>query len=247
MVNKTRHVSITGNDELRLRSRIPDDRPFDSVPVPPDLPDGWELTTAVGEQIQKAEHLEYEVFSAVGFCAPTRSGRAEEFDQWRSASSFRIVVSETGQIMGVVRVIFGEYATLPIGSFRRFRQYPPDPVLEYASLAVPDDVRRSGVAEALYRGVWQDAIRMGAGGIAGIGATWILKVLNDVYNFGFEELGEGRFYMGGDCLPIGTSVSCLIERLKKQPSFFRWVTAEVDLRDLPVPTVRSAVADVRAR
>lgn len=240
-------MSTTGQDEVPQRSRVIDDRSFDSVPVPPDLPRDWQLTTAIGEQIEQAERLEYEVFSAIGFCAPSRSGRAEEYDPWQEASSFRIVVSDTGTIMGVVRVIFGEYAALPIGSFRQYREYPPDPVLEYASLAVPSDVRRTGVAEALYRGVWQDAIRMGAGGIAGIGADWILGILNDIYNFGFEELGEGRFYMGSDCIPVGTAVSCLIERLKRQPSFFRWVTAEVDLRDLPIPSVRTAVADVRAR
>lgn len=234
-------------DKVLTRSRISDDRPFDSVPVPPDLPDGWELTTATGEQIGQAEQLEYRVFSAVGFCAPSDSGRAEEFDRWRQASSFRIVVSDTGEIMGVVRVIFGAYADLPIGSFPQYREYPPDPILEYASLAVRDDVRHTGVAEALYRGVWQDAIRMGAGGIAAIGATWLLTILNDVHNFGFEELGEGRFYMGGDCIPIGTAIGCLVERFKRQPSFFQWMTAEVDLRDLPTPSVRSAVADVRAR
>ncbi|MCB0954394.1 MAG: hypothetical protein KDB13_17055 [Microthrixaceae bacterium] len=200
---------------------------------------------ATADQFEPAERLEYEVFEEIGFCRTSSLGRVEEFDEWRDRSEFRVVTDDADVIKGVVRVLLGQYDDLPIGSFPKYRDYPPDPILEYASLAVPVDVRRSGVAEALYRGVWQDAIRSGAGGIAGIGAPWLLDILNGVYNFGFEQLGEGRYYMGGDCIPVGTAVRCLIQRLKNQPSFFQWVTAEVDLRDLPNPGVRDAVADVR--
>lgn len=145
---------------------------------------------ATADQFEPAERLEYEVFEEIGFCRTSSLGRVEEFDEWRDRSEFRVVTDDADVIKGVVRVLLGQYDDLPIGSFPKYRDYPPDPILEYASLAVPVDVRRSGVAEALYRGVWQDAIRSGAGGIAGIGAPWLLDILNGVYNFGFERTGR---------------------------------------------------------
>jgi hypothetical protein len=61
---------------------------------------------------------------------------------------------------------------------------------------------------------------------------------------GFIQLGPSRPYMGGDCFPMGCEFSQLIRRLKRQPSFFRWAAQQIDLRDLPEPTVREAVASV---
>jgi hypothetical protein len=40
------------------------ERRYDSVPVPPDIPEGWAVTTATGPMVGQAEALEYSVFSA---------------------------------------------------------------------------------------------------------------------------------------------------------------------------------------
>lgn len=224
----------------------PADREFDSVPVPPDVPVGWRTTDATPAQALEAERLEYEVFLAAGFCDPSPQHRAHEFDPWRGTSRFQVVVSPDGTVQGAVRLMVGAYAQLPVGAFERTVPVPADPVLEYASLAVSADQRRTGVAEALYRAVWQQALREGVEGIVAIGEGWLVEILNGVYNFGFRQLGPSRWYMGGDCFPMGTEISALLERLKRQPSFFRWVSSEIDLRDLPEPAVREAVRTVRS-
>jgi hypothetical protein len=222
-----------------------DHREFDSVVPPPALPAGWGVAVAEGSLIRDAERMEYEVFVEVGFCEPSSNGRAEEFDRWRDESRFKVVLDEHRRIHGVVRELFGSYDDLPVGSFPRDDAYPPDPVLEYASLAVPRTVRNAGIAEELYRSVWQDAVRIGAGGLVAIGADWLLHILNDTYGYGFRVLGAGRWYMGSDCIPVGTSMDDLLQRLKRQPTFFRWMAEEIDLRDLPVSEFRSAVAAAR--
>jgi GNAT superfamily N-acetyltransferase len=223
-----------------------DDRIFDSIPVPADLPTGWRVDFAQGAQVEEAEHLEYEVFLSVGFCEPSSAGRIEEFDPWRADSRFKVVLDSDDRIRGLVRELYGRYDDLPVGTFRRYADYPPDPVIEYASLAVDPDVQSTGVAEWLYASVWQDAIRVGAGGLVGVGADWMLTILNDVWNLGFRQLGEGRWYMGGDCIPIGTSLADMMKRFKRQPTLFRWLVEEMDLRDLHLPEIRSAVESARA-
>lgn len=228
--------------ELLAASR---EKAFDTVPVPPDLPAGWTLVTATTDQTSEAERVEYHVFLEIGFCERSEHERALEFDPWRDESIFKVVLDHTDRIRGVVRLLVGEYDHLPIGSFRRDRVYPPDPVLEYASLAVPANERNLGVAEALYRGVWQEALRRGTSGMVAIGADWLLGILNETYDLGFVQLGPGRYYMGSHCIPVGTDFTTLLERLKRQPSFFRWAVSELDLRDIPDSTVQHAVSDLR--
>jgi hypothetical protein len=203
------------------------------------------VDVAEGDQVAVAERLEYQVFVEIGYCEPSPSGRAEEFDPWRDESRFKVVLDTGGRIRGVVRELYGSYDDLPVGSFPRWDDYPPDPVFEYASLAVPRSARNAGIAEGLYRSVWQDALRVGAPGLVAIGAHWLLDILNGAYDLGFGQLGPGRHYMGSECLPVGTSMSDLLTRLKNQPRFFRWATEEIDLRELPVSEFRSAVASSR--
>lgn len=222
------------------------ERPFDSVRVPPELPEGWRLDTAQGDQVAEAEAMEYEVFAAIGYCEESPLGRAREFDPWRERSEFKVVRDADGVLRGVVHVLVGRYEDLPIGTFERYREYPPDPLLEYASLAVPVGERNRGVAEALYRGVWQEAIRLNTSGMVAIAADWLLRILNGAYDLGFESLGPKRFYMGSECVPIGTDLIGLIHRLKRQPSFFRWAVAEIDLRNLTSEPVRAAVTAARS-
>jgi GNAT superfamily N-acetyltransferase len=165
-----------------------------------------------------------------------------EYDPWRPLSRFAVVVSDTGGLCGAVRVLVGAYQDLPAGRFDRDRAWPDDPVLEYASLAVDPTVRSTGVAEALYRQVWQDAVRAGARGMVCIGEDWLFKILNDTYGFGFEPLGPSRWYMGGECMPMGVDIGELAVRLEEQPSFFSWVSTGLDPADVPSDQVRQALA-----
>lgn len=230
------------SDPVQRDSQSISQRAFDSVPIPTPLPPGWSVVLAEGSLVEEAERLEYDVFVEIGFCEPSTSGRAEEFDPWRDASRFKVVLDSEGRPQGVARELFGNYDDLPIGTFPRYEEYPPDPVMEYASITVSKDVRRGGVAECLYRTGWQDAVRFGASGLVAIGADWAFAILNGTFDLGFRQLGPGRYYMGGDCLPMGTSMTDLIERLRNQPSFFRWGVEEIDLRELSASEFRSAVA-----
>lgn len=224
---------------------LPDDREFDSVPVPLQLPSDWFTGEASGDQISQAERLEYDVFLAAGFCEPSDNGRVADFEPWRDITRFQVVVSPDGVVQGTVRVMVGEYASLPVGKFVRDVAYPSDPVVEYASLALPPDQRKAGIAEALYRSVWMQAIRHNATGLVAIAETWLFGILNDMYNFGFVQLGPSRWYMGGECLPIGTSMDAVLQRFKRQPTFFRWLSSEIDLRDLTESDLRGTVNEVR--
>jgi len=230
---------------LQFSPDLTDDRPFDSVPVPPDLQSGWTVKQAEGAEVAAAEELEYRVFTDAGFCERSPKRRVPDFEKWRDYSSFQVAVDPNGEVCGTVRTMIGDYEHLPVGSFERELEYPADPVLEYASLALDPDHRGTGVSEALYRAVWSQAVRHNAGGLVAIAETWLLDLLNDVYNFGFVQLGPSRWYMGGECLPIGTALAPLLERFKRQPTFFAWFSSELDLRDLTESDLRRTVTDAR--
>lgn len=220
-------------------------RDFDSVVVPPEIPEGWSVTAASGSLLVDAEELEYETFLRAQYCKHSDSGRVEEYEQWRDRSEFVVVLDPDGTVQGAVRILFGPYDELPVGAFERNEAYPTDPVLEYASLSVRPECRKTGVTEWLYRAVWQQATLRGAAGMVAIGETWLMALLNDTYEFGFRQLGPERQYMGGDCFVMGTDVGSLMQRMLRQPSLFEWGSGEIDLRDIPRAEVRSAVEELR--
>ena len=220
-------------------------RDFDSVPVPPEPSDGWRVTLAEGDLVAEAEKLEYETFHAAGFCGESALERVEAYDPWRGISHFVVVVDPDGVLQGTVRFMLGDYDQLPVGAFERTGTYPPDPVLEYASLSVRPGCRKTGVTEWLYRAVWQQATLRGAASMVAIGETWLMDLLNEAYEFGFEQLGPTRWYMGGDCFAMGTAMADLMQRMLRQPSLFDWGSSVIPLEDIPLPEIRSAVAELR--
>lgn len=193
-----------------------------------------------GPSFVAAEQIEYEVFAAVGFCAVSHSGRASEYDPWRESSSFHVAFAPDGSIAGVIRSITGDYSELPVGTFERSVAYPLDPVTEFASLAVTTQWRgQMGVAETLYRDTWSVAVRRGAKGMVAIGENWLVELLNIGFDFGFVKLGETRTYMGGECFPMGVSLSDIARRLsERQPLFWQWCIEGLDLRDRPAAAAR---------
>ena len=208
------------------------------VVVPPGLPEGWRLTTATDEQFEAAERIEYEVFLENGYCAESRSLRVEEYDAWRDVSDFWIVESDEGELRGVVRVIRGSFDDLPAAVFDRWEPFPSDPVLEMASLAVLHGDRSTGVAQELYRGGFMDAVRSNMSGVVGIGADWTLRLFTDL-GMPFRQIGPGKWYMGGDCIPIGASIPEVVQALQDNPAMLEWGTREIDLRDVEVKVAGS--------
>lgn len=218
---------------------------YDEVPVPPPLPRGWSVSTAVGLDEGIAERMEYDVFLGAGFCEPCDDTRVAEFEPWRHRSRFKVVLDDDHRVRGTVRFLNGPWTDLPVGQFDVDATLPPDPVLEYASLAVPVGERGTGVAEALYRAVWYEALQAGAGAIVCVAEEWLLGILNGVYGLGFRQLGPSRWYMGGHCFPAAAWVREVLDALEDQPSFRAWVLSEIDLRDPPPQATDAAVVEPR--
>lgn len=171
-----------------------------------------------------AERLEYDIFRAEGFCMGSDTGRAVEYDRWRVASRFHVVIDDTGATVGCVRTLDGRYEDLPIGHFERTDAEPGDPVCEYASLAVEPDSRSRGAAEALYRSVWIEARRSNMNGLVAVVERWLLELLHDHYGFAFTQLGPEEFYMGGLCLPVGVPFERLESQLQSdRPGLWRYL------------------------
>jgi hypothetical protein len=135
------------------------------------------------------------------------------------------VIAHGESVKGVVRSIIGDYPDLPVGHFDTDVPHPTGPVCEYASLAIEPGARGcSGVAEALYRSVWQFAVRAEASGLVAITEQWLLDLLRDHYGIPFRQLGPSEWYMGGDCIPIGSSNRSIAQVLSRtRPSFWRFL------------------------
>jgi GNAT superfamily N-acetyltransferase len=188
------------------------------------------LTTADDEQFPVAERIEYEVFLDAGYCEESPDGRALEYEPWRHISRYWVVLNAENDIRGVVRVIHGNYENLPVSVFERDTTFPEDPLLEMASLAVLPDERSTGVAQELYRGAFMDAVRSGMRGVVGIGELWTLKLFTDL-GLPFRQLGPSRWFMGGNCIPIGASIKEILDGLPENPNIMEWGLQEIDLRE----------------
>lgn len=130
-------------------------------------------------------------------------------EQSPAESTFHVVT--TGErVLGIVRTLVGAFSDLPIATFEA--EWESDAVLEYASLAVAADARKLGITEALFRSVWHQAWQAGCGVVA-ITEEWLFKVLRDHYAFNFRQLGPSKWYLGGECLPIGATYTAAYQRL----------------------------------
>lgn len=175
---------------------------------PPAMAEGYRATVIDRDdpRFEQAERLEHDVFVASGYCEASELGRVAEYEPWRDVSVF-VAVEDTvaGRIVGSVRVLCGPYAELPIGEFEREPGHGlGDPVCEYVATAVAPEARARGVAEELWRSVWTHARRSGVAGLVGLVDPWLHERLNEWYGFTFRQLGEARWYMGGNVRPIGT-------------------------------------------
>jgi len=175
---------------------------------PPQLPDGFTLicVSATDAFFASLEELEYSVFLDSGYVEPNTFKRVLEYDPWIDRSEFLAVLDQNHEAVGCVRVLIGDYASLPLGRLERTVYDLPDPVCEYASLAVSPHKRSTGVAEELYRAVWLHARAHGASGLVALVDPWLHELLRDYYGFPFERLGPTTRYMGGDVHPIGMSL-----------------------------------------
>ncbi|MGI9577001.1 MAG: hypothetical protein ACR2OH_02245 [Microthrixaceae bacterium] len=223
-----------------------DDRWRDRPPLP-EMPEGWRMERPVGALHRAAETVEYEVFLESGLCRESQHNRVEEFDPWRDISSFAAVVSDEDEIQGVVRLMFGRFEELQVGLFERDEPWPPDPLLEFGSLAVRREARKTWTMGWLFRYVWQEAARLGAGGPVAVTEEWTVDLVNDTFPVGLRKLGAGKEYMGGECFAVGVTLEGMLDRSNSWPDWFHWGTDTIDLREVADDTVRELVIDLREK
>lgn len=189
----------------------------DPVGRPPALPDGWTVDIVTsGPMFAAAETLEYEVFRASGFAEPSDTGRTSELEAWRSTSSFHVVIDANGVPAGVVRSLVGPFDELPVAQLEGITEPPPDPVCEYATLAIRRECRQTGVAEALYPSVWKHARRTPATGLVAIVEPWLHSLLSNHYALGFSPISPPQFFMGGTVIAISAPFGVLEHRLPSE-------------------------------
>ena len=209
---------------------------------PPSLGDGWTVTQ-VGpndDLFATALQVEFDVFKEMGY-TESGDGICGEYIPWQDQSSFVCVQDDNNAMAGIARVIVGDYADLPIAKLPLDRPTPQGTALEYASLAVLPGVRGDGIAEALYRGVWEETIRSRANHVVAITDPWLLELLAGHFGFPFEQAGPQVNYMGGDVCPIHLSVDHMIRTMMRtSPVIARWIfTNSIDLDVIDL----TAVAD----
>jgi len=201
---------------------------------PPQLPDGYALAlaSAADPLFASLEALEYSVFLDSGYIEPNEVKRVLEYDPWIDRSEFLAVLDQGQEAVGCVRVMVGDYDSLPVAKLERTVFDLPDPVCEYASLAVSPQKRSTGVAEELYRAVWLHARAHGASGLVALVDPWLHELLRDYYGFPFERLGPTTHYMGGDVHPIGMSLrigEALVPTIR--PELWEWLAEGAAARE----------------
>jgi hypothetical protein len=141
--------------------------------------------------------------------------------------------------------MFGRFDDLQVGQFGRFRPWPPDPVLEYGSVAVRRHARKTGTAAWLYRFVAHEAFRLGANGLVAVTEQWTMDLINSSFPMGMEKIGPSKWYMGGECFPMGATLEGILERSTVWPGWFRWSAGTIDLRSVADQEIREIVIDLR--
>ena len=208
------------------RVRRPSGRPADLLP-------GHRLVTVDGgDDWMKVEAFVYDIYRRIGYCEDSPRHRVEELARWNDRSRFQAVIDDDGdgEVIGVVRSIFGPYAELPVGQFTRTDDRDPDPVSELSSLTVRTDVRSTGVIEHLYRAGWLDALRSGATTVVALIDQWLLDVFRDIYCLPFSVVGQSRNYMGSEPVPAAMTLQGRAYALTagQNPEFWAWTLEAVD-------------------
>lgn len=192
---------------------------------PADLQPGHRLVTITGGDLwTQAEAFVYDIYRQVGYCDESPHNRVEELARWETRSRLHAVMDDQGEVIGVVRTIFGPYDELPVGQFERTDSSHPDPVCELSSLTVRTDVRSTGVIEHLYLAGWLDAFRSESTTLVALIDDWLLGLFQDTYRLPFTVIGKGKEYMGTTPVPVAMPLRGPGYRITadENPGFWAW-------------------------
>jgi predicted GNAT family N-acyltransferase len=198
-----------------------------------------------------ARGLEHDVFAAEGFVPASDRRVIEEYTDLDAQSRWYLA-RRGGETAGVLRVIEPGPVPVPaVGSFAidaaaqdllaRHRY------VEIGTLALSAAERGSDVGLHLYRAALRDSMQDGVTVWVAVLEQWLLQRFAAA-GFPFEQMGAGRYYMGGDCLPVVLDLERGLAGLHaNQPALHRWLTVgTAAAADARVPRPRPAPAG-RAR
>jgi hypothetical protein len=198
-----------------------------------------------------ARGLEHDVFAAEGFVPASDRRVVEEYTDLDAQS--RWYIARRGpETAGVLRVIEPGPVRLP--AIRSFAidaaaqdRLAGHRYVEIGTLAVTAAERGSDVGLHLYRAALRDSLRDGVTAWVAVLEKWLIEHFAAM-GVPFEPMGAGRYYMGGDCLPVVLDIERTLPELRaNQPAFHRWLTVgTAAAADARLPRPRPAPA-VRAR
>jgi hypothetical protein len=236
-------LDLTGDEPvIDLRETPSPARPVSGRPL--DLDHGLtlrNLSTEDGETYARAERFVYEIYRAAGYCRESSRHRVEELQPWRDDCELWTVLDEEGTVLGTTRIIFGPWADLPVGQFRRIDDRDADPVAELSSLAIAPTARGLSVVVHLCRAAFVHSWRRGASALVCIIDGWMVDLLCDVYALPMRPVGAKRFHMGGDVTPSSMSFvgSEFEETARRNTGYWQWMTEaftpeEIGRWDIPI-------------
>lgn len=204
---------------------------------PRPLPAGYQSVIVGSSALaEDARGLEYEIFVDEGFFPASSDGRIKDYADFEDRSIFHVIVDDGGRPAGVVRSVIGDYDSLPVGKYvpDRWSDFPDQPVVEYASLAIRPECRKLGLAEELYRSVFALAWRSDLLGLVALVDPWMHELLNDFYGCAFEQIGpDCHHFHGFTVRPIGMSLQALEAAMPyRAPEFWRWLVEGIEGEDV---------------
>ena len=193
---------------------------------PSQLPAGCNIAViAGGDQMVEAEAFVYESYLSLGYTAESGRKLVTELAPFAERSRFHAALDPSGKIIGVVRLIFGSFDTLPVGRFTRVDFLDDEPMAELSSFVIDPQVGATGVFEHLWRAAWADAVTSGAHTIAQLGERWVLDLLRDRFALPFVPSGIPEYYMGSEVMPMtmATRPRAMSETAQHNPEFWLWI------------------------
>jgi GNAT superfamily N-acetyltransferase len=95
---------------------------------------------------------------------------------------------------------------------------------EVGTLAVLEAHRGTQVGMELYRAALQLSLREGVTAWVAVLEQWLLEYM-DATGFHFLPMGEARYYMGGDCLPVRMLFrESLVTLRERDAALHAWMT-----------------------
>ncbi len=183
----------------------------------------------------------YDEYRRRGWCQASASRQVPEHEPWADISTYHIINDADTGIVGTLRTVIAPFADLPIGSqYPRTSVWPPDLCCEFGEFVVAPGVRKLQATSYLHRSALEIGVKGGALSVVAVVETPLLRLLRDGYGFPFVQVGEGRVYMGAECIPIATTYKDIAESIfRLDMDMYRWLFKvftldEVVANDFPI-------------